>query len=243
MLIKGAAVTVIYNKINEIKKAYYNNTSIFKELYYDATTLAVPDEAPLELPRFIIKTRDNQADLSVTPVGATFSLRCDEVLDKDWIQCEKYLNKHMAPVFDFLNIFTNDEYNYIGAVAVVLYDDIKDNVTEKISDKLLKTTNFKQPYDIGIKYTFVEEDKYFVNIKLQNDRLFKTGLDNTIAGDFSRENQISETLGIVVDVNDRFGFFNNVNYKSNHQNLQFVLRKVANILNNKITCLVEKGEY
>ena len=87
------------------------------------------------------------------------------------------------------------------------------------------------------------EDKYFVNIKLQNDRLFKTGLDNTIAGDFSRENQISETLGIVVDVNDRFGFFNNVNYKSNHQNLQFVLRKVANILNNKITCLVEKGEY
>ena len=71
MLIQGTSITVTYKKIEGIKKVYYNNEEILKSFFNEATVLPVPDDAPVEIPRIIIKTLNEHAQLNISPVAAT----------------------------------------------------------------------------------------------------------------------------------------------------------------------------
>ena len=53
MLIQGTSVTVTYEKIEGIKKVYYNNENILKEYFNEATALPIPDDAPVTTAIFI----------------------------------------------------------------------------------------------------------------------------------------------------------------------------------------------
>ena len=63
------------------------------------------------------------------------------------------------------------------------------------------------------------------------------------AGAFSAENQIAEAVGAVIDINDRYGFNNDVNYKSDSQKLGTLLTCMNSIVNSKLYDLLERGEY
>ena len=52
----------------------------------------------------------------------------------------------MEKVFEFLNILTNNQYEYIGVVSNLIYDEITNNGAKKLSETLLNSKemeNFK----------------------------------------------------------------------------------------------------
>ncbi len=243
MIIQGASISVTYKRINSIKKVYYTNENILKDYFNEATVLPVPDEAPVEIPRIITKTLHEHAQLSISPTVATFDVEFDGGFEKEWSECERYIMARMEKVFEFLNLLTENCYEYIGIVANVIYDDKVNNGTEKISSTLVNAKKIKGIHDINIKFTFVEKDNIFVNIMLQNARIFKPGLRMDEAGSLSEKNQISEPIGAVIDINDRYGFNNNASYKSNSSVLGELIASMDHIINNKLSSLIEKGEY
>lgn len=149
----------------------------------------------------------------------------------------------MARVFDFLNILTNNNYEYIGVVSNIVYDEISQDGGKRIISTLLNSKNISGIYDINIKYTFVESENIFVNIMLQNARMFKAGLTMDKAGSLCVANQTAESIGAVVDINDRYGFNSNAEYKSDCGKLNMLLSSMNNIINNKLHILIERGEY
>lgn len=149
----------------------------------------------------------------------------------------------MAKVFEFLNILTENTYEYIGLVSNIIYDETKREGTKKIAANLLNTQKINNIYDINIRYTFIEQENLFVNIMLQNARLFKNGITANEAGALRVQDQIAKSIGAIVDINDRYGFNTNVEYKSDSSMLNNLIDVMANIIHNKLAALIEKGEY
>lgn len=244
MLIQGVAISVTYKKIEGIKKAYYNNEQILKEYFNEATVLPIPDDAPLEIPRIIIKTLHEHAQLNISPIAATFEVKFDAGFEKDWKKCSDYIVMRMSKVFEFLNLLTENAYEYIGIVSTVLYDEVQNNGVKKLSEVLLNSENIHNLFDINLKYTFVENEKMFVNIMLQNARMFDA--INEVSGEsgvLAHANQVAESIGVHIDINDRYSFNYKDNYKSNSGVLQELIDCMGNIIDNKLVSLIEKGVY
>lgn len=243
MLIQGTSISVTYKKIDGIKRAYYNNEELLKEFFNEATVLPVPDDAPVEIPRIIIKTLYEHGQLNISPVAATFEVHYNAGFERDWEACVNYITERMVKVFEFLNLLTNNSYEYIGIVSNVLYDDVRDKGAKKLSETLLNSKKISDIYDVNIKYTFVESDCIFVNILLQNARLFRKGIVPDRAGALNLCNQIAESIGAIIDINDRYGYNSNPEYKSDSSKLQLLISSMSNIINNKLHTLIERGEY
>ena len=244
MYVQGTSISVIYNRIEGIKKAYYQNEHILKDYFNEASVLPVPDDAPIEIPRILISTRHDHAKLSISPVTATLRVDYNDGFERDWGKCSNYLQQRMSKVFEFLNLLTENNYKYIGAVSEVVYDErIKDGAAEKLSSVLLNTKKINNLYDINIKYTFIEDERYYINLTLQNARQFKQGLLLDVAGALSKDKQISEFIGVKIDINDRYGFNSSDGYKSSSEVLMVILDKMDIILKEKLTNLIEKAEY
>ena len=83
----------------------------------------------------------------------------------------------------------------------------------------------------------------FVNIMLQNARLFKDGINVDNAGELNLENQEIESIGAIIDINDRYGFNNDKNYKTGSEMLGKLLDKMSEIIDDKLMTLIKRGEY
>lgn len=243
MLIKGTSISVKYKRIDGLKRVYYNNEEILKQYFNEATVLPVPDNAPADIPRIIVKTLHEHAQLNITPVSSTLQITYDEGFERDWQACARYIQERMKPVFAFLNILTTNKYDYIGIVTNVLLDDIKTDGAKVLANNLLKTQNSSRIYDLDVKYTFIEDENIFVNILLQNARLFNEGASADIAGALGLKNQIAESVGVVIDINDRYGFNSLEEYQTESSKLDCLLGKMTEVIDNKLNSLMEQGEY
>lgn len=243
MVIQKTAITVTYKRINGIKKAYYDNEESLKVFFNEATVLPVPNDAPAEIPRIIIKTLNEHAQLNISPIATTFEIYYDNEFQRNWRLCLNYIIERMTKVFDFLNTLTNNTYEYIGLITEVIYDEVKEHGTKKIAKNLLNSQKIKNIHDINIKYTFIEDKTFFVNIMLQNARIFKNNFSLNEPGCLQKNVQINESIGAVIDINDRYAFNMHNNYESDSSTLNDLVEHMDNIINNKLELLIEKGEY
>lgn len=243
MLTQGTSITVTYKQVEGIKKAYYNNYELLNDFFNEAAVLPIPDDAPLEIPRIIIKTKNEHAQLNISPIATTFEIIYDAGFERNWQDCSDYITRRMTKVFEFLNILTDNKYEYIGLVSNVIYDEVQQGGTTKIAKNLLNASKIKDLYDINIKYTFVENSELFINIMLQNARMFKPGIAVNESGSLSLQNQVAESIGAIIDINDRYGFNTVQNYKSDSSMLKTLIESMGKIINDKLTMLIEKGEY
>lgn len=243
MLIKNTSISIKFKRIDNLKKKYFLNEDILKEHFNEATVLPIPDDAPLEIPRIIIKSSNEHSQLNISPIAATLQIDYNDGFEKDWKKCEQYIRQKMKIVFSFLNILTNNEYEYIGVVTEVLLDEYMKNGARILAHNLLKNSDDSSIYDLNIKYTFIENDNIFVNIVLQNARLFRNGIDADAAGSLSIDNQVSESIGAVIDINDRYGYNTYNDYKTDSSKLDFIIAKMTAVMDSKLKGLLEKGVY
>lgn len=243
MLIQGTSISLTYRRINSLKKAYYNNEDILKEFFNEAAVLPVPDDAPDEIPRIIIKTLHEHAQLNITPVAATLQILYNDGYENCWEKCASYIRERMGTVFGFLNLLTNNKYDYIGIVTNILMDDVAEDGAKVLANNLLKVKDVSRIYDLNVKYTFVEDDEIFVNITLQNARLFRDGISADTAGSLGIKNQIAESIGAVVDINDRYGFNSSEEYHTSSKQLDILLQRMSEVIGGKLEVLLQKGVY
>ena len=242
MLFNETSISLKYKKIENLKKTYFVNEEILKKHFNEATVLPIPDEAPFDVPRIMVKTIHEHAQLNISPIAATFHVAYNDGFERNWDTCKEYICERMSSVFDFLNLMTDNDYEYIGVVSNIIVDDIQKEGARVLSNNLLKR-KLDNIFDINIKYTFVEEKNMFVNIMLQNARLFKDGVNVDNAGELNLENQKKESIGAIIDINDRYGFNNDKNYKTSSEMLGKLLDKMSEIIDDKLMPLIERGEY
>ncbi len=243
MIIQGTSVSVRYKKIDNLKRTYFNNEDILKDHFVEATALPIPDDAPVEVPRIIVKSANEHSQLNLTPVNATLQINFDNGFELNWTSCKLYILEKMKVIFRLLNEMTKNEYEYIGVVTEILLTDKYNQGTDIITSNLLKSNQLKGIYDMNVKYTFVEDENMFVNIVLQNARLYKEDVNIDKAGSLRCENQAAETIGAIIDINDRYGFNNNDDYKTDSIKLNCLVERLSEIIDTKLITLLEQGVY
>ena len=89
MLIKNTSISIKYQKIDNLKKNYFLNEDILKEHFNEATVLPIPDDAPLEIPRIIIKSLYEHSKLNISPIATTLQINYNEGFETDWKRSEE----------------------------------------------------------------------------------------------------------------------------------------------------------
>lgn len=243
MIIQQTAISLRYKKIDNLKRMYFANEEILKDQFNEATVLPIPDDAPFDVPRIVVSSKNEHSQFNITPVNATLQTNYNDGYEKDWQACKNYIIQKMDSVFSFLNVMTKNEYEFIGIVTTILIDGLNDKPTKILTNNLLNWSSQKDIYDLNIRYTFVEEERYFVNIALQNARLFNNAMQSDIAGSLGIKNQVAEAVGAIIDINDRYGFNNDSNYKTNQSTLDRLVEILSNNIDNKLRMLIEEGVY
>lgn len=243
MLFQGTSVTIAYERIENLKRVYFNNKNLLEGYFDEPTVLPIPDNVSSNFPVISMNTPHNHGVLNISPVAATFEVFYDENYARDWNACFQYILDKTLKIFNLLDLITGGKYKYMGVVSNIVYDEVIEHGAKKIADVLLKASKITGLHGIDIKYTFIEQSKFYVNIALQDARKYKKILDPDVAGALSNVNQVAESIAAIVDINDKCGFNNDPNYLSNKNNLAVFIGIMTEIINKKLSLLIEKGEY
>ena len=242
MTILNTATSVFFPHVENIKKEYILNEQILKDKFNAAGILPIPDDAPVEIPRIVISTIKEHSQLNIAPETVNFQTIYDNEFSNDWEKCEEYIKSRMDDVFKLTDILTNNRYSYVGIVTNILWDDITESANAILYKNITKKDAPNNLDDFSVKYTYIENDKYYINITIQS--LKDYGNKNIkIAGELSDSNIVSRRIQITLDVNDRLAFNNNVDYLSNKESFNEVLKLTTMIINEKLNKLVNEGDY
>lgn len=243
MIFQDSSVNISFEPVQNLKRTYFQNEDILNEYFDEPSVLAVPDNAPHEIPRLIFKSKKQHTDLTISAQTISMQTVYTDGFEKDWSRCKDYLLERGKRLFEFANILTSGDYAYIGVAVNVIFDKNDLDGTELISKNLSNLKHSETLYDISSRFTFVEENKYFVNLTIQNVRCFDGDNNPNISGSLSDKNLIKNIVGVTLDINDRYLFNNISGYKSSIDNFEGILNSLSDKISNKLESLVGKGEY
>ena len=242
MIIKNSAVNIMFSRCENIKKQYILNEEIIKERFNEASILPIPDEAPSEIPRVIVKTKREHSQLSIAPGAVNFQTEYSDDYTQNWELCEEYIKSRIENIFKLTDKFAAEQYNYIGIVTNLIWDNVSKDGNKILFNNLFGIPSADNLDDLVVKYTYIEKEKYYANITLQSARIYKNSNVNE-AGSFVEDNLEAHTIVITLDINDRYAFNMQKGYLSNKTNFDELLNLTTDIINSKLKNLVEKGAY
>jgi len=242
MIFQNSIVNITFPRVENLKKIYFLNDEILKREFDEPTVLPVPDDAPSEIPRIVSTSSGGHSKLSINSEMISLQTYYTHEYQNNWELCKEYLNNKINNLFEFADKLTEGNFNYIGLMTNVIWNDSPDG-TKVITEKLSKLKTKKEIYDIAFRYTFIENEKYFVNANIQNVRVFNSSGDARIAGELCNDLLKENVIGINIDVNDRYQFNNNRDYVSNKNEFANIMQITSDFLSCEIENFINKGEY
>ncbi len=242
MIIQNTAVNIRFSRIENIKRKYILNEDVLKDNFNEASILPIPDDAPMEIPRILIKSKGEHSQVSIAPEAITFQTQYTDAYTEDWNLCHKYISTRTQDIFNLTDGFTSGDYHYIGIVSNLIWNDVQTAGNKVLYKNIMGKEAADNLDDLVIRYTYVVDEKYYVNITLQSVREYDV-LDGNMSGALAEKNLRSHTISIGLDVNDRYLFNQEEGYISNREKFEEMLDLTTHIINNKLKSLVETGEY
>ncbi len=108
-------------------------------------------------------------------------------------------------MFRLIDTFSLEKYKYIGIVTNLIWDEIMEDGNKTLFRNLFGNLPADNLDDLLVKYTYVEDDKYYINITLQSIKVYDSSNSNE-AGNYTDDRLKGHTIGIILDVNDRYSF-------------------------------------
>lgn len=232
MIMDNVSLNTIYQKIDGIKKAFLEHENTLNPSFNEATILPIPDDAPLDIPRIIVTTKHEHTQLNIAPEAASMITQFTDEYVNNWDLCKDYVENKSKELFDLFDGITNADIKYIGVVTNLIWSsESYDN--EKIYSNLFGKKYPEKLDDLLVKYTFIEDEKYYANITIQGMR----------TGDIFEVDNKKRQLMVTLDVNDRFMHNIDETYRSNREKLEKILEITDYIIKYKLENLIEKGTY
>lgn len=227
---------------SDIKKSVlsiYDKT--LKDKYNPPLILPVPDEIPGEVPVAIMKSKGEHTQIILTKKSLTVGTGYDNSFNMEWKKCEAHLREKIEDALSTINEIGIEKLNFIGLVTQIIYDEVGD-ASRYLFDHLMKFKSEKKIYDASCRLTYSSNGKYYVNIGIENTRLYDgkpiTTEDNRVL--FEKEKETGNNIAFTIDVNDRFGFNFTENYVSKPDNVENIVKYTSGVISN-IRDIIEKG--
>lgn len=190
------------------------------------TTLGVPVQAPLEIPRLICFSKNGHSQVLVAGNCTQLAVGFDAAYQGDADKCYGYLMERA----DVIRTCLRDmeiAVSFVGVTAQVKKEAVAPE--QELMDKFFHFKTSKPVFDVLGKVTFVEDEAYYVNITLHN----------------VREKMISEDIALTLDINDRYrlNFHGDRAPVSALDALEIIIDKHKAFFADKVEKLLQEGIY
>lgn len=242
MIIKETNLNLIYPRISDYRKKFIISEDMLNDNFQPPMILPIDDEIPENVPRIILKSKNNHSTLNIGLSVAGFLTRYDNTFSDNWSECKNYLESRTHSIYKLINTMTDNSNIFTGLITNVIIDGLDVNGLDVLKKSLLNNgRQLGNLYDILCKFTYVYQDKYYINITLNNQRDNKMSIYN---GRSFIENEIENNMiAVSIDVNDRYKSNSDPRYISSEKELSEILNITTNIINNKLLSLIEKGVF
>lgn len=240
MIIQNTNMNIVFAPIEGIKKLFINNDEIVKECFNEPTLLPIPDNAPNEVPRIVMQSKGGHSQMALTKEVLSVVTNYDDNYNREWTKCSSNLKDKINVAYNLLESMDVHQYNFMGLVTTIIWDEITDSGSEYIYDNILNIKSNKNVFDASCKVTYVVDNTYYVNICIENIRLYQTNSNVTNQPGLLK-NQKANSIGITIDVNDRYAFNNNEVYASRKDVKNRVIEITEQVISN-IEMLIKEGE-
>jgi len=221
MKIQSTTISVQFEAVEDLRLKYLSYKNILKEHFQEPTVLPVADDAPTELPRIIAVTKNGHSQMTFTKSSVTLTTVYNDGFEDDWEKCRWYIEGKVKILGNFLHTLSVDRFKYVGLISNIEWESAGNSPTNFLENKLLKKSR-KNLEDINIRYTFIDNDIYYVNILFANSYKLEGNAYFNVAGGLADKGD--KYLAISVDVNDRYAFNMNKNYQSNISALDEIVK-------------------
>lgn len=229
---------VNFSPISDIKKKFINNANL-EDQFADPTILPIPDNAPDDIPRIVCQSKNGHSNLTITKCSLSLSTMYDNSYLNDWSLCRSYLSNKIHLLLDILDKLECD-FKFSGLVTQIICEPSEDNATNELLHKFSKVKSNYNIYDYSQRFTIIKDEKYFVNLEINNIRVFNGATQNLTTAGFLKDEE-GNKICIVSDVNDRYDFNYNVDFKSDSNKINKLLDLTDKCISN-IDTLVNNAE-
>ena len=157
MSVLYSTATFIFERFSDITSKNTLVSDAFSSEFPEISTLNTPEDAPVEIPRFVLFSHHGFSTVIITSNMIQLSTKFDNNFSEDWIgRCKPYLEKKVNLVFNFfkeLNI--NPKYCGLTVNSLLTVDN---SSVAKIENLFLKK-KFRRK--IKKKNIFVKEIEIF----------------------------------------------------------------------------------
>jgi len=243
MIIQNTNFSILYPRINNLRRKFVEHEDKLSEYFLPYNILPIPDDAPEEIPRIIMATKNGHSNLQISLNAMMLNTNYDNVFQNNWDACLDYLKKRVNNIYEILqDTLKQDKFLFTGLTTQMIFDNINENPIKLINDRLLNIKVSKEPFDLNCKLTFVYEENYYINITFMNMRFY----EGTVAlgnDSLAKLKEKAHNLGIILDVNDRYGFNYKEGYTSNYSKVENVFEITTDIIKNKIDKFIKEGVF
>lgn len=202
--------------------------------------IPLPNEAPVEIPRITATSHHGFSNLNISLNSAQFVTSFSDDFSRDWRKCIDYIYTHVSRIYSILKPRFNGKPSYCGLTVNFVHKVENGDAISLIAKNFVNSKSSTLPYDLLVKQTYVLEDKYYVNIQIQNQRLVK---NQVVQIGHLSEFEHHDLVGISLDINDRFGINYSPAYYSGDDKIASVFRLTNEIVSEKLEKFVIDGEF
>jgi len=243
IIIKQTNLNLVYPRIIEYRKKFANFEDVLQQYFMPSTILPIPEQVQDEVPRIIAQTKNGHSILNIALSVSSFTTNYDGEFVYDWNKCKEYLAQRCSDIYTIIDAMTENSNIFVGLITNVEIDDLGTNGLEILKKSLCseETRQMGELHDLSCKLTYVYNNRFYINITLQNLREFSTQQHNNGRSYITEEQK--HIVSASIDINDRYAANHNMDYESTKEAFDEILYITSNIIDNKLENLVRKGEF
>lgn len=205
----------------------------------------IPNDAPPVLPRITATSINGDYDLMLSQINVQLTRKKSADLDTDFETVIEEMKNIVIEIYNSILQVYEAEILYFGINCLV---DIDDKTPIKtLQNKYLKNIN-NNIVEMNLRYSTIENNKYYTNIVLSNITEYQMQIpltkeqQQTIVIDTlstSQFKKVNDMIQINVDVNDKYSFNQNSNYRTTNEEIDNIMNISKTTLKTKIAEVLE----
>jgi hypothetical protein len=211
-----------FNPINNVPQKYIQNAEILNKMHFSTPTiLPIEQSVPNEIPIVIIKNDFINAQIVICKgsLSVLFPFRED---------IQELIDTYLMTICDFTEKIIDNSNNikFCGLSTSYLLEE--DSAIISIKNGLLKLDNAsinQNLCDIDVTYTNAKDNRYYINKKIANTRIYNQPVDQMAFGFL--KNEFKTALLINIDVNNRYAYNNGIHLELNLKNEIKTIQQIA----------------
>lgn len=247
MKIKNGSFNIVFPHVHCMRENLFNLERVFSNFMVPFNLMPIPNEAPPEIPRILASSKNGHSQLMISGNNVQVTTNFDSRFWYDIDACFKYMENMRNKILESLAHLGLEQqghpsFYYSGLTMNVEYsqeDGILDPV-EFIANKFLKSSIPATKRDLAFRTTITIEDTYFVNIEVSNNRILE-GMP-VLPGSLYGTKEVSHTLAVTVDINDRLAFNTKAAYISSKETATNIFNLSYKYISEALPTLIKDGD-